>query len=438
LTGIAFPRTLRQTNAMKMIAKNPLVLSLLSFACGLFTVQATDWPQWRGPKRDGISDEKGLFREWPTDGPKLLWEAKDIGSGFSTPSVVGDRMYLLANKGLEDEFVLALSVRDGSRIWSKTIGKVGEPNQNPSYPAARSTPTVDGEMLYAISSDGDLAALKIADGSMAWKKSFRADFGGAPGQWAYAESPLIDGQVLVCTPGGSQATVVALNKKSGDIIWKAALPEGDQAAYASAIIANPGGKKQYVQFLQKGLVGLDPETGKLLWRYERTAKGSPANIPTPVADDSMIYSAASMSGGGLVKLKAKEGGGFEAEQIYFGKKLPLAIGGAIKLGDYLYGSAGDALVCVEFATGQLKWQDRSIAPASLCLADGRFYLHGENGKVALVEATPEGYRERGRFDPPGQPNRGSAKAWAYPVVANGKLFIRDGDRLWAYSIAAGG
>lgn len=424
---------------MKTIVQN--LAGAFSFCFGLtgfLTVHATDWPQWRGPHRDGISQEKNLFREWPKDGPKLLWQVKDVGAGFSTPSVVGDRIYLLGNKGLEDEFVLALSARDGSRIWSRTLGKVGEPNQQPSYPAARSTPTVDGDMLFAISSDGDLAALKTADGAVVWKKNLRSDFGGAPGRWAYAESPLIDGEALVCTPGGSQATVIALNKKNGEVIWKAPLPEGDQAAYASAIIVNSGGTKQYVQFLQKGLVGLEPKTGKLLWRYERTAKGSPANIPTPVADDSMIYSAASMSGGGLVKLKPKADGGFEAEQIYFGKKLPLAIGGAIKLGDYLYGSSGDALVCVDFATGQLKWEDRSIAPASLCFADGRLYLHGENGSVALVEPSAEGYKEHGRYNPPDQPNRGSAKAWAYPVVSNGKLYIRDGDRLWAFSVAAGG
>jgi outer membrane protein assembly factor BamB len=421
---------------MKHIAKKLVVLSL-SLAAS-FSSQANDWPQWRGPKRDGISEEKALFPEWVTNGPQLLWEVKDIGEGFSTPAVVGDRIYLLGNKGLEDEFVVALSIRDGSRIWSKTLGKVGEPNQQPAYPAARSTPTVDGETVYALSSDGDLAAIKMADGAVVWKKSLRSDFGGAPGRWAYSESPLIDGEVLVCTPGGSQATIVALNKKNGEVVWKAALPEGDQAAYSSAIIANAGGTRQYVQFLQKGLVGLEAKSGKLLWRYERTAKGSPANIPTPVADDSMIYSAASMSGGGLVKLKAKDAGGFEPEQIYFGKKLPLAIGGAIKLGNYLYGSTGDALVCVDFATGQIKWEDRSIAPASLCFADGRLYLHGENGSVALIEATPDSYRERGRFNPPDQPNRGSAKAWAYPVVAHGKLFIRDGDRLWVYAIAAGG
>src|SRR2546423_1401978 len=301
--------------------------ALVVAMAAILPVKGSDWPQWRGPHRDGISAEKGLLQQWAKEGPKPVWQVKELGSGFSTPSVAREHLYLLGNKGLQDEFVLALSARDGAKVWSQTIGKVGEPGQTPSYPAARSTPTIDAEVLYALGSDGDLAALRTSDGNVLWKKQLRSDFGGVPGQWAYSESPLIDGDVLVCTPGGKEATVVALNKKSGETIWKCALPEGDQAAYASAIVVNTGGLKQYVQFVQKALIGVDAKTGKLLWRYEHTAKGSPANIPTPVADDGMIYSAASLSGGGLIKLKAKDGGGFEPEEVYFGKKLPLAIGG---------------------------------------------------------------------------------------------------------------
>jgi outer membrane protein assembly factor BamB len=427
-------RSLREVTAMKNIIQNVVIFSLTLCSCAC--VRGSDWPQWRGPHRDGISQETGLLNEWPQEGPKLRWQLKDIGSGFSTPAVVGARLYLLSNKGLEEEFVLALSDKDGSKVWSRTIGKVGEPNQNPSYPAARSTPTVDGEVLYALGSDGDLAALKTSDGGVMWKKNLRSDFGGAPGRWAYSESPLIDGDVLVCTPGGKEATLVALNKKTGETIWKCATPAGDQAAYSSVIIVNSDGIKQYVQFVQNGLIGIDAKNGKLLWRYEKTAKGSPANIPTPVANDSMIYSGASMTGGGLVKLK-HSGDSFEAEQVYYSRKLPTAIGGAIKIGKYLYGASGQVLLCVDFASGEVKWEDRSIAPASLCYADGRFYLHAENGSVALVEPSPEGYREHGRFNPPDQPDRGSAKAWAYPVVANGRLYIRDASCLWAYDVKGG-
>lgn len=401
--------------------------SLAAFA------RAADWPQWRGPQRDGISHETGLLKEWPKDGPKQLWKVTDIGSGYSTPAVVGDRIYALGNKGMDDEFVVALDVKDGKKIWSTTLGKVGNPNQRPPYPGARSTPTVNGDVLYAIGSDGDLVCLEIADGKKRWGKSLRDDFGGKPGQWAYAESPLVDGDVLVCTPGGKEATIVALDKKSGDVIWKCAAPEGDEAGYASVVIAHIGNVKQYVQFLQHGVVGVDAKSGKLLWHYDKTAQKSAANIPTPVTSDDYVYTAAGQSGGGLVKVK-KADDGFEAEEIYFSTKLPRSIGGTVKIGDYLYGTNSESLMCVEFTTGEIKWQDRGIGAGAVLYAEGRLYLHGENGDVMLVEATPDGYREKGRFTPDEVPQHGSSKAWAYPVVANGRMYVRDMGTMWSYDV----
>jgi len=407
------------------------LLTVVGCAFGL-AAQADDWPQWRGPNRDGVSRETGLLREWPKEGPKLLWQVTDLGDGFSTPSVVGDRIFVLGNQGIDDEYVQARSVADGKVIWSTHLGKVG-PNTGPQYPAARSTPTVDGALLFALGSDGDLACVETADGKIRWQKSLRSDFGGKPGNWAYAESPLVDGDVLVCTPGGATATLVALDKKSGDVIWKSAIPGGDAAAFASIIVAELGGVKQYVQFLQNGVVGVDARTGNFLWRYEQTAKGSPANIPTPLSRDGLVYSAASRTGGGLVKL-SPSGDAFQVEQIYFSPKLPTAIGGSVIVGGHLYGTSSQGLICADFATGEIQWTDRSVGAGSLCFADGNLYLHGENGEAALVEATPEGYREKGRFAPPGQPDRGRAKAWAYPVVANGRLYIRDAGVLWSYDV----
>ena len=181
--------------------------------CGAFApAQAEDWPQWRGPNRDGISQEKGLLQAWPKDGPKLLWKRTDIGSGYSTPAVVGDHLFLLANEGLEEEVVEALAVQDGKRVWSTRLGPVGNPKQQPEFPAARSTPTVHGDLVYALSSDGDLACLEKPTGKKRWQKSLRTEFGGKPGTWAYAESPLLDGGALICTPGGSEATLLGLNK----------------------------------------------------------------------------------------------------------------------------------------------------------------------------------------------------------------------------------
>jgi outer membrane protein assembly factor BamB len=408
---------------------------LVAVGVGIFSLVAgaADWPQWRGPERNGISRETGLLKEWPKEGPKLLWQVKDVGGGYSTPAIAGDRIYLLSNRD-DEESALALDVKDGHEVWSVKIGKVGK-NTGPQYPGARSTATVDGDALYCLGSDGDLVCLERDKGKARWQKNLKADFGGKPGFWAYAESPLVDGDVVVCTPGGKEATLVALNKKNGDVIWKSAVPGGDEAAYASVTVVEVGGLKQYVQFLQKGVVGVDAKTGTFLWRYDKTAAGSPANIPTPVAHEGYVYSATSLGGGGLVKLKVDKEE-VAAEPVYFAKNLPTSIGGAVVLGEHLYGTNGKGLQCIEFTTGKEKWQDPCVGAGSVCYADGCLYVHGENGDVALVEATPAAYREKGRFTPPDQPKhpqRGQ-KAWAYPAVANGRLYLRDLGVLWCYDV----
>ena len=412
-------------------------LATLCLCCSALSVttSASDWPQWRGPNRDGISSETGLLKQWPSEGPKLLWQVNDLGDGYSTPAVVGNRIYLMSNRGLDNEFVQALSTQDGKVIWTTRVGNVGNPNQNPPYPKARSTPTVDGDLIYALGSDGDLACLEAKTGKIRWQKSIRKEFGGEPGEWAYSESPLVDGDVVVVTPGGAQATIVALNKKTGAVIWKSAVPGGDAAGYASAIMVQAAGRKQYVQFLSKGLVGVDAKTGQFLWRYAEVAKG-PAQMWTPNARGESVYAAANGVGGGLVRLKADG----TAEQVYFQRGLPNGVGGAVLIGDYLYGSeVGQKLVAVEFATGKVKWQSESIGWSSVAYADGLLYLHGVNGDVALVEATPEAYRIKGRFTPSAQPEHKKVGpfpegAFSYPVIANGRLYIRDLGTLWVYNI----
>src|SRR6478609_1143960 len=222
---------------------------ILAFAGISLVVHADDWPQWRGPDRTGVSKEKGLLQEWPTDGPRLIWQQQDLGTGYSTPAVVGDRIYLVSNKGLEDEFVQALSAKDGKQIWSTHVGKVGNPDQVPPYPGSRSAPTLDGHVLYALGSDGDLVCLSASDGNVVWKKNLRTDFGGQPGTWAYSESPLVDGDTLVVTPGGKEATMLALHKKDGSVIWKGrpdpkAEPAADKEAKDSSAPAAPRKKKK--------------------------------------------------------------------------------------------------------------------------------------------------------------------------------------------------
>ena len=399
------------------------------------TTSASDWPQWRGPTRNGISSETGLLKQWPAEGPKLLWQSNDLGDGYSTPAVVGNRIYLMSNRGLDNEFVQALSTQDGKVVWTTRVGNVGNPNQNPPYPKARSTPTVDGDLIYALGSDGDLACLETKTGKMRWQKNIRTEFGGEPGDWAYSESPLVDSDVVVVTPGGAQATLVALNKKTGALIWKSAVPGGDAAGYASAIVVQAAGRKQYVQFLSKGLVGVDAKTGQFLWRYAEVAKG-PAQMWTPNARGESVYAGANGFGGGLVRLKADG----TSEKVYFERGLPNGVGGAVLIGDHLYGTeAGQKLLAIDFATGKVKWQAESIGWSSVAYADGLLYLHGVNGEVAVVEATPEAYRIKGRFTPPAQPEHKKVGpfpegAFSYPVIANGRLYIRDLGTLWVYDI----
>ncbi|HLL75298.1 MAG TPA: PQQ-binding-like beta-propeller repeat protein [Pyrinomonadaceae bacterium] len=402
---------------------------------------AGDWPQWRGPARDGVGRESGLLRQWPAGGPRLLWQLNDIGDGYSTPVVVGSRIYLMSNRGMENEFVAALSTKDGKVVWTTRVGNVGNPNQNPPYAKARSTPTVDGDLIYALGSDGDLACLEARTGKIRWQKNIRKEFGGVPGEWAYAESPLVDGDLVVVTPGGAEATMAAVNKKTGVTVWKSAIPDGGPAGYASAIAVEGGGRRQYVQLMPKGVVGVDAKTGKFLWRYKECAKG-PAQYFTPIGRGEHVYCGALGIGGALVRLKP-EGDGVAAEQVYFTRGLPNGIGGAVVVGDHIYGTeAGAKLVAAEFATGKMKWQAESLGWASIAYADGHLYIHGVNGDFALVEATPEGYRERGRFTPPAQPKKKQVgqfpeMAFSYPVIANGRLYIRDLGTLWAYDIKAG-
>ncbi|HKO43452.1 MAG TPA: PQQ-binding-like beta-propeller repeat protein [Pyrinomonadaceae bacterium] len=399
---------------------------------------SSDWPQWRGPGRDGRSKETGLLKQWPSAGPRLVWQVNDLGDGYSTPAIVGNRIYLMSNHGMENEFVQARSTKDGRVIWTTRVGNVGNPNQNPPYPKARSTPTVVGNFIYALGSDGDLVCLETKTGKIRWQKNIRKELNGQPGEWAYAESPLIDGDAVVVTPGGAEATMAALNKRTGAVIWKSAVPGGDPAGYASAIVVHGGGRRQYVQLLSKGLVGVDANTGQFLWRYKDVAKG-PAQYFTPVGRGEYIYTGALGVGGGLVRLKA-DGSGVAAEQVYFIRGLPNGIGGAVVVGDHLYGTeVGQNLVATEFTTGKVKWQDKSFGWASVAYADGHLYLHGINGDVALVEANPAGYREKGRFTPPAQPKKKQVGpypegAFAYPVIAGGRLYIRDLGTLWVYDV----
>jgi outer membrane protein assembly factor BamB len=422
------------------VIKRCLITSVATYLLLTAFVYADDWTQWRGPQRTGCSKETGLLKQWPKGGPKLLWERKDIGGGYSTPAVVGDRIYLQADRGGK-EYAVALAVSDGSEVWATPLGRVG-PNQVPQYPGTRATPTVEGDRVYALGSDGDLACLEKETGKVVWSANLRKTFDGTPGAWAYSESVLLDGDLLICTPGGKAATMVALKKQDGDIVWKCQNPKGDAAGYASPILVEVGGTRQYVQFVAGGVIGVDARSGKLLWRYDKT-KDPAANIPTPVFHDGCVFTSTSRNGSGLNRINVK-GDAVSSEEVYFNRTKLNSIGGVVRVGDYVYGTdAPGNLVCMDFKTGEIKWQHSCVGIASLCYVDGMLYVRGQGGDgfgperpawVALVEATPEGYKERGRFE---QPDHGKRPAWPHPVVANGRLFLRDGSVLLCYDVKDG-
>lgn len=387
-----------------------------------------DWPQWRGPNRTGISQEKGLLKEWPADGPAIRWKAMDIGTGYSAPSIAAGKVFLQTTKG-NDELAMALNEKDGKTLWSTPIGKVGK-NNGPQYPGTRATPTVDGEHLYCLASDSELTCLTTA-GEVVWQKNLMKEFDGKVGNWAYTESLLVDGDLVICTPGGSKATLAALNKKTGDTVWKAAVPDGDVADYASIMAVEVDKKKQYVQFLRKGVVGVDAKTGAFLWRYNKTVDMG-ANILTPVIQNNLVFTAGSRTGGGLVELKA-DGAGTKASEVYFEKAVAPSIGGAVLVEGHLYGTTSNGMFCADFATGKVKWTERGVGAASVCYADGHIYVRGHGNEIALVEANPTAYKEKGRFK---QPERSKIQAWPHPVLANGALYLRDSTVLLCFDVKA--
>jgi outer membrane protein assembly factor BamB len=402
----------------------------IAIAASIALTLGADWPGWRGPDRTGVSPETGLLRAWPAKGPRLLWKATGLGEGYAAPAIVDGKLYVLGSKG-EDEFVIALAVADGKQLWSTKLGIIGM-NTGPNYPGPRSTPTVDNDFLYALGSDGDLVCLTTA-GKVIWRKHLEKDFEGNRGTWAYTESVLLDGDVLVCTPGGPSAVLVALNKKTGAVIWKAQVPDGNQAGYSSAIIARAGNVKQYVQFLGPGLVGIDASNGRFLWEYTKHTGGISA--ATPIFHDGCIFTSASgvadsAGGDALLRLtldKGKPG----IKEVYFSRGLTNFHGGVVRLGEYLYGTNNAGLVCLDFKSGKRKWLDRCVGSGSLLAADGHLYVRGTQGAVALVEANPHKYVEKGRFQ---QPSRSRFATFAHPVLAGGRLYLRDADVMLCYDV----
>jgi outer membrane protein assembly factor BamB len=412
--------------------KHMFGLSCILIGSTACSVLGADWPQWQGLNRDGKSADVGLLKQWPADGPALAWKASGLGKGFGSVAVVGERIYAFGDQ-TDANYLMSLDAGTRKVLWSTKVGKAGKYGP-PGYDFAgpRCTPTMDGGLVFAVDQWGEFICANTADGKEQWRKNYEKDFGAEkPPDWGYSESPLVDGEQVVVTPGGPKGALVALDKKTGRLIWQSK-DFTDPAHYSSIVVAEIGGVRQYVQLTAANVVGISPKDGAVLWKAAR--KGNVAVIPTPIVSGNYVY-VTSGYGAGCNLFKVTPGSGqFSVEQVYANKVMVNHHGGVVEVGDYLYGySEGKGLTCQDFKTGAAAWTEKEkIKKGSVTFADGMLYCREEDsGTVVLVEASSTGYSEKGRLK---QPDRTSEKAWSHPSIANGKLYLRDQDLLFCYNI----
>jgi outer membrane protein assembly factor BamB len=381
----------------------------------------TDWPQWRGQNRDGISKETGLLKEWSKDGPPLVWKTTGAGRGYSSLAVSKGRIYTMGLRG-DKEFIVAFDAATGKEIWATQNGTSAFRNDRGDGP--RGTPTVDGDRLYALGGNGDLSCLDVKTGKVIWTMNVLQKFGGSNIRWGISESPLIIGEKILVNAGGPDASIVALNKKDGSVIWKS---QSEKASYSSAVPMTINGKMQVIFFTSTRAVGLDLKDGTLLWEYSKPSNKT-ANAATPIVRDNRVFISSDYgTGAGLVEIKSD---GKTAQEIYFTKEMRNHHSSSVLIGDYLYGFSGSILTAMKFDTGEVVWKDRSVGKGSLVYADGHLYCFSENGVVGLVEATPQGYKEKGRFTI----QQDSLPTWTHPIIAGGRLYLRDQDTIYSYDV----
>jgi outer membrane protein assembly factor BamB len=384
-----------------------------------------DWPQWRGVNRDGKSAETGLLSQWPAGGPPLAWKAGGAGTGFSSMSVAAGKLYTVGSRG-GTEYVHAFDVATGKKLWEAATGREFS-NDRGNGP--RGTPTIDGGRLYVLGASGDLTALDAAKGTRIWSVNVLREFGGSNPRWGLSESPLVVGERVLVNAGGPNASIVAFNKRDGKVIWKS---QSDGAGYSSAVVQRVGGRDQAVFFTDRRAVGLDIADGRLLWEYPRVANRV-ANIATPVVKDNFVFLSSNYgTGAALLQLDA-DGSDVRAKEVYFTQEMRNHHSSSILVGEHLYGFSSAILTALRFADGATAWKDRSVGKGSLAFADGHLYLFSEGGVIGLAEATPTGYREKGRFSI----QQAGLPTWAHPVIAGGRLYIRDQDTVYAFGVKKG-
>ena len=415
------------------------LISLGVTSCLQAQSQNSDWYQWRGPNRDGISAEKNLDLNWSSSGPAVLWRVKGMGKGYSSVSISNGKLITMGEKGGRS-LLIARSLEDGSELWEAETGGGGNPN---------CTPTIDPEsgLAFGLSRDGAFVCTRLNSGEVVWKTHFEKDFGGKMmSGWGYSESPLIDGDRLICTPGATEGLMAALDKKTGKVIWKTDVSGrdlgrsgGNGAAYGSPVISKGGGVKQYVQLAGKGLIGVAADDGRLLWNYNRIANGT-ANVPTPIISGHHVFGSTGYGDGGSVLLKLESDGskGVKATELYYksNRELQNHHGGMVLVGDHLFlghGHNNGFPQCVELKSGKVLWEQQRGAgggSAAIVYADGHLFFRYEDHTLALIEATPDSYKLKASF----KIASSNGKSWAHPVIHKGRLYLRDQDELLCYDL----
>ncbi len=415
-----------KTRTLRTLAAGAFAAFLVSTTA----LSAADWPQWRGPNRDDVSKETGLLKSWPEGGPKQLWVFKGAGLGYSGYSISGGRLFTMGIRNGGEELI-AVDTKEGKELWSARIGSILKNNWGDG---PRGTPTVDGGFVYALGGQGTLICASAADGKIAWQKTMQ-EFGGETPSWGYTESVLVDGNRVVCTPGGRDGAIVALDKKTGATLWQSK-EFTDGAQYSSIIAENLNGTRQYIQLTMQHVVGLNAADGKVLWSVD--FPGKTAVIPTPIFQDGQVYVTA---GYGVGCLSFKVGAGNAIEKLYENKVMKNHHGGAILVDGHVYGhSDGVGWTCQNFKTGEEVWSEKSaLGKGAVAYADGRLYCLAENnGTVVLAEASPKGWKEHGRFklEPQTTQRNPQGRIWTHPVIVDGRLFLRDQELLHCYDVKA--
>ena len=405
------------------------ILPVLFFAISLGAV-AGDWPRWRGVNHDDISRETGLLQTWPSGAPKRIWLSRDIGIGYSAPVVAKGRLFVMGTKGGKEQ-LFAKEAKNGKPLWTAALGGILSNNWGDG---PRGAATVDGDQVYALGAKGGLICANAGDGKVNWRVELVKDLGGKVPGWGYTESVLVDGGHVICTPGGKRGTLAALDKKTGEVIWRSS-DWTDGAQYASVVPAELNGQRQFVQLTQKTLAGVSARDGSILWR--NAWPGRTAVIPTPIVHRNEVYIS---SGYGAGCRKITVGGANEVTEDYSNKNMKNKHGGMLLLKGHLYGySDGRGWTCQSLESGDVVWDSKKFGKGCVFYADNRLYcLEESSGRVALAGANTGGWKEHGRFklEPQTELRKSSGRIWTHPVVANGVMYLRDQELLFAFDVKA--